>query len=336
MEELIKSLEKEWPKGENWAVTVLEGPDAGKKLLSGCYRESLGGYDVFCERLCQEPRLIVCGAGHVALAVIRMGKMLGFRVTVLEDREVFARAATEAGADQVLLGPFREGIEKAAPDADSYVVTVTRGHQYDRECLEEVLKYPFAYAGMMGSRRRAALVKEQLEEKGFFPGQTAQIHAPIGLAIGAETPEEIAVSILAEIIEVKNRSGKGEGFFRSLAEQLNDLLQRGMDGVLATIISRSGSAPRRVGTKMLVRQDGSACGTVGGGLAEYKITEKAMNMLKKKDKSFQTYDIELSGKTAAEEGMVCGGRLTVMLEYVSGRNRTEETDSVPRTKEAGL
>ena len=96
--------------------------------------------------------------------------------------------------------------------SDSWFVIVTRGHRYDRICLEQILHKTSAYVGMMGSRRRMAIVKEQLEESGIARETLDEVHTPIGLKIGAETPEEIAVSVMAEIIQVKNSRQKGGGY----------------------------------------------------------------------------------------------------------------------------
>ena len=166
---------------------------------------------------------------------------------------------------------FADGLSKTRGDSDSWFIIVTRGHRYDTECLEAILQKPYAYVGMMGSRRRVAIVKDQLEAKGVcrealdgvhtpiglkIGAETPGVHTPIGLKIGAETPEEIAVSVMAEIIQVKNAgSGKG-GYSPELLDAVLDP-DDSRKKVLATIISRKGSAPRSVGTKMLIRADGT-------------------------------------------------------------------------------
>ena len=134
--------------------------------------------------------------------------MVGFQVTVLEDRPKFADSARKEGADRVICAPYEKALAEEKLDEDTYVVIVTRGHRYDSACLYSVLdrKEECAYVGMMGSRRRTAIVKEQMIQLGISQEKVGKVCTPIGLAIGAETPEEIAVSILGEIIEVKNRS----------------------------------------------------------------------------------------------------------------------------------
>ena len=137
-----------------------------------------------------------------------MGKMLGFHVTVVEDRPKFADDARRAEADQVYCEPFEDGLAKIKGDTDTWFVIVTRGHRYDTDCLRTILGKPRAYVGMMGSKRRTAIVKDQLEAEGFERDVLETVHTPIGRKIAAETPEEIAVSIMAEIIQIKNSRAK--------------------------------------------------------------------------------------------------------------------------------
>ncbi len=127
-----------------------------------------------------------------------------------------------------------------------------------------------AYIGMIGSRLRVKKVKEAVIENGCDPEIVDQIYTPIGLDIGAETPEEIAVAILAEIIEVKNRKGRRLGYPKEIVHAILDRDTIKERKVLATIIDRKGSAPRGIGTKMLVLPDGVCVGTIGGGADVWK------------------------------------------------------------------
>lgn len=117
-------------------------------------------------------------------------------MTVLEDRPYFADRVRELGADQVLCDAFSQSLERISGSADTYFLVLTRGHRYDRECLEKILHKPYAYVGMMASRGRSALLKKQMAEEGFDEKALDEIHTPVGLSIHAETPEEIAVSIV--------------------------------------------------------------------------------------------------------------------------------------------
>ena len=172
------------------------------------YNEAHGKIEVFVEVQRRPPTLIVVGAGHVALPLAQLGKMIDFEVVVLDDRPRYANKERFPMADQVLAQPFRETLRNWPIDSDTYFVLVTRGHSHDVECLLEVLDSPAQYIGMIGSKRRIKAVFELLEqEQGLDPAKFERVYAPIGLDIGAENPVEIAVSIIAEIINVY-RSGR--------------------------------------------------------------------------------------------------------------------------------
>ena len=156
-------------KEELWAQTQIDGAEAGKKtLLKGEPKNTdsvftnESGERIFQERISRPAKLVICGAGHVSMPIIRMGKMLGFHVTVVEDRPKFADDARRAEADQVYCEPFEDGLAKIKGDTDTWFVIVTRGHRYDTDCLRTILGKPRAYVGMMGSKRRTAIVKDQL------------------------------------------------------------------------------------------------------------------------------------------------------------------------------
>ncbi|MBI4512817.1 MAG: XdhC family protein [Gemmatimonadetes bacterium] len=185
---------------------------------------TVGGdvWELYVESHVPRPDLIIVGAGHIAQPLCRIAAMIGFRVTVLDDRQEFARDERFPEAARVIVmnpdDPFR-----AVPvGADTYIVLVTRAHKYDYDCLRHLLNAGLrpAYVGMIGSRRRVRAVFEALLRDGIDPGQLETLRAPIGLDIGAETPQEIAVSIAGELIQHR-RGGSGA----MLAER-EDLLGR--------------------------------------------------------------------------------------------------------------
>ncbi|MGQ9626397.1 MAG: XdhC family protein [Anaerolineae bacterium] len=149
------------------------------------------------------PTLLIAGAGHIAVPLARMAKMLDFRVVVLDDRASFANRERFPEADQLLVSPFTEALRHFPLDESTYVILITRGHRHDVECLRELIDAPVAYIGMIGSRRRIRGVFQLLKEEGINPQKLARVHAPIGLDIGAETPAEIALSIIAEVVKVR-------------------------------------------------------------------------------------------------------------------------------------
>ncbi len=177
------------------------------------YNDTAGELTIFVEVLAQPPHLIIMGAGHIAAPLASIAKICDFQVTVLDDRREYATPARFPTADRVIAGPFRAELRRLRGgrttfDAQTYLVLVTRGHQYDVECLLETLEDPVAYTGMIGSQRRIRAVYELLErEQGILPERFAHVYAPVGLDIGAQTPAEIAVSIMGEIINLR-RGGK--------------------------------------------------------------------------------------------------------------------------------
>ena len=162
------------------------------------------GQTVYIEIAGSENRMVICGAGHVAIPIIKIAKLVGFHVTVIDDRKEFTDKALAAGADDVITDEFEAALDTIEGNEHTFFVVVTRGHSYDTNCLRSILKKKYAYLGAMGSSRRIAIVKQDLINEGFPEEQISAMHSPIGLKIKSDTPEEIAVSILAEIIMVKN------------------------------------------------------------------------------------------------------------------------------------
>lgn len=153
--------------------------------------------------------LIVCGGGHVGLAVAQAGLFLGFRVTVMDDRAEFV--ARERFPDErihLIADDFVAALQSLKITPASHLVIVTRGHKHDEICLQEVIHQPARYIGMIGSRRRTTTIRAHLKREGIRDETLRRVYAPIGLDIGAQTPEEIALAILAEIVMIR-RGGDG-------------------------------------------------------------------------------------------------------------------------------
>ena len=163
------------------------------------------GRGVLVEQVEVPAKAVICGGGHVARAVAPAALAAEFAVTVLDDREEFADPRRFPGA-KVVLGAFDGALERLSIDASSYVVIVTRGHVHDMDVLVQALRTPARYVGVMASRSKRARMVAALREAGLGEDALARVHSPIGLDIGAETPAELAVSIVAEMIQV--RAGK--------------------------------------------------------------------------------------------------------------------------------
>jgi xanthine dehydrogenase accessory factor len=174
-------------------------------VAAGCSGEKVetGDFDVFIESLAPPPTVVIFGAGHLAQHIARCARAVHFKVTVCDDREAYANRAQFPDADEVLVADFADVLDRVRIDSNTYVVIVTRGHACDQIVLEQVLKTPAPYVGMIGSKRKTQTILDNLRGKGFTEAMLARICAPIGLAIGAVTPEEIALSIVCELVKVR-------------------------------------------------------------------------------------------------------------------------------------
>ena len=161
------------------------------------------GLEVLVEVQRRPPRLIIVGAGHIAAPLCQVAALCDFSVTVIDDRAQFANRHRFPKAAQVIAADIQKTVREMEMDEDTYIVLVTRGHSLDVECLLEVIDRPLAYLGMIGSKRRVRAVFELLEQEQGIPAEKLEhVYAPIGLPIGAESPAEIAISIMGEIINV--------------------------------------------------------------------------------------------------------------------------------------
>jgi xanthine dehydrogenase accessory factor len=162
-----------------------------------------GTVELFVEPVLSDPVLYVFGAGHVSSQIVPLASRVGFKVVVIDDRPDFADSHKFPDAAEVHAYPFDGVLQRLRVDESSYLVIVTRGHIHDMAVLAQCLKTDATYIGMIGSRRKIGMIYERLLEQGFTQEELDRVHAPIGLEIGAETPEEIAVSIVGELIKVR-------------------------------------------------------------------------------------------------------------------------------------
>ncbi len=185
------------------------GADGAVKPVT--HLDADGTVKVFVDPIAGAQRLIIAGAGHIAQPLCRLGAMLGFQVTVIDDRASFANRERFPLADEIIVRPFAAAIADLKLDRHCYLVSVTRGHAFDEETVRAALKTDCGFIGMIGSRRRVRATLERLGEAGISKERLDQVHAPLGLDIGAETPEEIAVSIISEIVR-ERRTGRRDEF----------------------------------------------------------------------------------------------------------------------------
>ena len=261
------------------------------------------GKKCFIEKLMDKTKIVVAGAGHVSMDFARVAEILGFDLIIIDDRAEFANSERFPNA-QIICGNIGESL-KADFGKNVYYVIMTRGHKDDYEALKTILGKEYKYVGMIGSRKKVAFVKDKLKNDGFTDEKINTAHTPIGLDIGAITPAEIAISIMAEIIQVQNKGIKDRGD--------GDLLNKiNHNCAMVTVIEKAGSAPRGEGSKMLVFDNGKVLGTIGGGTLEYVAINKAIEIAK--NGGFFVKEYSLENNKASELGMACGGSVKVMIE----------------------
>jgi xanthine dehydrogenase accessory factor len=186
--------------------SLFYSPDGAR--LTRREADAAAAYQVMLEVHEPPATLVIVGGGHIGKALATIGDLCGFSVVVVDDRSEYASEERFPEADRVLCGYFDEVLRELDIDANTYVVTVTRGHKHDEVSLREVAESAAAYVGMIGSKRRVGAVLQHLIDDGLDPEAVGRVRTPIGLDIGAETPEEIAVAIMAEVIQVR-RGGSG-------------------------------------------------------------------------------------------------------------------------------
>ncbi len=279
-----------------------------------------------------EPNLIVLGGGHIAKPLVEFGAKAGFSVTVIDDRPSFANRPRFPEAENVICESFEKCFDLINLNESSFVVTVTRGHRHDMDCLRKILKYDTAYVGMIGSKRRVKGVMEQLLSEGYPQEKLSKVNAPIGLEIGAVTPEEIAFSIIAQVIQYRRLFDRTTGTIKksktNWPEFDRDVLTRlseedNLSKAVITIVSTKGSVPRKEGAKLLITSNGELVGSIGGGCSEGAVINTARYMLRN-NITYQTERIDMTGDVAENEGMVCGGIMDVVIECFGGSTQNSK------------
>jgi len=275
----------------------------------------------YIRKFAPKERLIVLGGGHVSQPICHIAGLLGFAVTVVDDRPMFANSRNFPDVEHIVCDGFRKAISELNITENDYVVIVTRGHRWDAECLREILPGTFpGYLGMMGSRRRVHELFELLKGEGYRADLIEKIHSPIGLEIKALTPAEIAVSVCAELVLHRRTHLPAED--KEILEQsdadknlLEFLLDDSMPKAFVTVLSTRGSTPAKSGAVMAVDRMGVIRGTVGGGCSEAELITKARQNIGTGERLI--VDVRLTSDIAEEEGMVCGGVMRALVEDVT-------------------
>lgn len=250
-------------------------------------------------------RLIICGGGHVSLELAHIAARLDFEVWVLDDRPEFATGERFPMASRVIFQPFDQAMAQLDRRPTDFFCVLTRAHTFDRDCLAAILSGSFAFAGMIGSRRKIGAVMEALTAQGFTREQLDRVHAPIGLLLGGETPAEVAVEIAAQLVQERAKLGPV-------------LTPPPVDepGILCTITKKTGSAPRSPGTWMHMKPDGTTTGTVGGGAVEFHAIQDARTFWAEgTPEADRTYDVG----DPALMGSAYSGRVSIHFTLQKGQ-----------------
>ena len=204
-----------------------------------------------------------------------------------------------------------QAFDTLALNSRHYVVIVTRGHYHDRTCLVRALDTDAAYIGVIGSPKKARETTAWLLEQGYPQSQVQRVFSPIGLDINARTPEEIAVSIMAEIIREKS-SRPAPANIEEIAATLGNKAEN--ESCLITVVFAQGSTPQGAGARMVLQADGQTVGTIGGGLVEKVALDEAREALRTKSPRLLEYNLD--NTIAAREGMICGGRMSIFIQPI--------------------
>ena len=264
-------------------------------------------------------RLILLGGGHIAEPLCRYASDLGFAVTVVDDRPVFANRARFSDASEILCNEYSKAVSQLNINSNDYVAVITRGHRYDADCLRMILssgQLP-KYLGMIGSKRRVISLLNMLEEEGYSRHDLEQIHAPIGIDINALTTKEISISIVAELIQHRRKNVNRHASETVLTIEDIDmalirfLAKKDSLKALLLVYETSGSTPVKTGAMMAIDKNFKTVGTIGGGCGEDKVLRQAWCMIGSGQQCSVT--IEMNNDIAAEEGMVCGGSMKVFV-----------------------
>lgn len=187
-------IQMEQPRKMTFSLNNEAAYDSG--LICG------GTLEIFVEPILPQPMLYMFGGGHISVALARAGSLAGFGVSVVDDRESFANRERFPMAAEIYTS-YEEGFAKLSPNGSAYITIVTRGHKDDMRVLAWAVRTRAKYIGMIGSRRKVMSVYRALQKEGYAESEFDRVHAPVGLEIGALTPEEIAISIAAEIIAIR-------------------------------------------------------------------------------------------------------------------------------------
>ncbi|RXT05762.1 XdhC/CoxI family protein [Ammoniphilus sp. CFH 90114] len=278
-----------------------------------------------------QPTLLIFGSGHIAESLVTLGKFLSYKVIVVDDRPEYTTVQHFPAADQVICGPFEQVLSTLPIHAGCYAVLATRGHQTDTICLEHLLVKTLPYIGMVGSSRKIQSIKSLLQVRGLDLTEHKNVFAPVGIDMHSETPQEISLSILAEIALLRF-GGTGQSLsslpqhkvhkkdYQRMRQELDfiQVMEQAWSGAetfaTVTVVDSSGHVPRGIGTKMLVWKNGRTYQTIGGGRRENEVIALALECIQ--ERRAMKHEVDFSGRYDSYQP-VCGGRYTLFIQPYS-------------------
>lgn len=285
--------------------------------------------EVMVEPIMPKPTLIIFGSGHIAEYLAQLAKVLMYHVMIVDDREQFANPSRFPQADKIWCGEVDTCVQQIPFHANCFAVVVTRGHQTDALSLQALIDKPIPYIGLVGSKRKLHFIRKMFQEKGIELSQQKNLFAPIGLDFHSETPQEIALSILAEL-QLFRHGGSGKPLSMlervkkvhphddrrarqdpKLFEMMALAEEDNRPFVSVTIVKTEGHVPRGVGSRALIWADGSIYGTTGGGRRESEIIQLALQLLR--EGKNQQKSVDFRG-TYDDFQPVCGGKYTFFIK----------------------
>lgn len=303
--------------------TRIEGPTLGEEalydlngkiLVSKSEKDLVSDGEYFSEILGSKLELVMCGGGHIGLSIYNLAEFLDWNITIVEDREEYCNKDRYPNAE-LKLGSYAEQLNSLNLN-NAAVIIATRGHKNDKECLKACLGRNARYLGMIGSKTKVKATMKAITEDinnkeiNVTAKDLEDVFAPIGLDIKAQTPQEIAISIVSQII--KETKGDKKQIELDLIA-LERISKEKEPFVVARIIEKKGSAPREVGSFLAVFKDESFIGTVGGGAVEAEVIKDCNKLLVSDDETSQLFYHRLSNDKASNLGMICGGDVKVLL-----------------------
>lgn len=292
----LKPLQKHYPD-KKISIQITHDDSLYQRAVAKLIEEDKDVSLIQREWFSSQKELMICGAGHVAYELAKIASCLDFYIKVMDDREEFANKDRFDFVDEVICDEFSH-LEKYLIH-NGYYVVVTRGHKDDYQCVKTILEHSYEYLGMIGSKLKVKKTLNDLQNEGLSEDRLQTIHAPIGLDIHAKTPAEIAISILAQIIQEKNQ--KCTSFLSK------ELLDYKGSGVLCIIIDKIGSSPRGIGSMMVVDKE-RMIDSIGGGAIENEVIKDAKSIHHVTIKEYH-----LNNKDSEKLGMICGGSNSILF-----------------------